>query len=567
LQRIEASEPARLFMSKDGKIVFKSRADSLFRSLYDYTRQNLSTNPSFTNDTVGWSVTSGVLDRTTLNGLFGSHCGRFSTTPAVAYQAFNAQANSTYTASAFFNSDTAVNVTLAGLESSDGTTFTETVSKTVAVLPNRTNLVTNPSMEATSGFSTVRTNRVTNPSFEVNVAGWVGTGLSRTTAQFYVGSASGQMAFTALVDNGPYTITTATASVANTVSAYVKAESGKLFRMRVLEYNGATYVGESSTGNITGTGDWQRVSITRTFGSTGNAARIHFENRTSGTHTLYVDGVLFETSPTVNDYFDGATTASGDFTYAWTGTAHASTSIQRGNAVTTYTSWWNGGAFADYQTTDSLFGDYARKSVNIAAGAFPSFLHGTNYSLGLVIGQTYTWSYYVKPSVTRTFRASTNGATIISGGSFVSCPANEWTRLSVTFIATVDTTRVYFNTETPAAIGDTYIIDGALLEKTSTLGEYFDGSTESTSSDVYSWSGTPNASTSIDKVWNRASITFDISDMSVANRFQIGANSLVDFDGVLIEESPLLLDYFDGDNRPADVITPSITYTSVWDGV
>jgi hypothetical protein len=373
----------------------------------------------------------------------------------------------------------------------------------------RTNLATNPSMEAlTGGFNTVRTNLVTNPNFETNTTGWTGT-ISRSTTEAYIGSASGQMPFTAASDNGPYTIATATPSAANTLSAYVKAEAGKLFRMRVLEYNGATYVAESSTGTITGTGSWQRVSVTRTFGATGNAARIHFENRTNGAHTFYVDAVLLETSSTVGDYFDGATAAAGDFSYAWTGTANASTSIERGAQVTSI----SGNAATGISSTD-WFGAGTRslRVIPTFQTVTDSFLAvGGDFGamrLGMVAGKTYTVSATARLTAALTgtldararrilfYYVDAGGVTQAIWSSAVPNAAGT-TRLSMTFTIPVGATGAWIRLYHGGLRGSGSMWwDAFMLEETATLGEYFDGS----SGDA-SWTGSANASTSTQAVY------------------------------------------------------------------
>lgn len=113
-------------------------------------------------------------------------------------------------------------------------------------------------------------------------------------------------------------------------------------------------------------------------------------------------------------------------------------------------------------------------------------------------GETWTSSMWVRPSTTLTLHMRmefrTNGAGTLVGstviGSDVSCPANVWTRLSVTGTAAGDaeTIRVQnyaFSTTFPA--GATYDLDAEQIER-GTLTDYFDGDTVA-SDKAYSWTG------------------------------------------------------------------------------
>lgn len=175
------------------------------------------------------------------------------------------------------------------------------------------------------------TNLTTNPSFELSTSSW-GAGeatISRDTTQSYSGVASLKAIFAAIAANGPSHSKSVTALQTYVASAWVKGESGKKLRIRLLALTaGGSYIGESSSGDITATGAWQRITVSRAFGATAEQARIHFENRTTGAHTFYVDAVQLETGSTATEYFDGSTADTGLIDYAWTGTANASTSIK-----------------------------------------------------------------------------------------------------------------------------------------------------------------------------------------------------------------------------------------------
>jgi hypothetical protein len=123
LQLIEKSEVGRLFVGKDGKLVFKTRTDDIFALNYSYQRINLSTNPSFENDTTGWTAAAGTLTKSTGTFYVGGSSGLL-TSSGQADQYFNAISNATYTLSAYVKLATpSGNVTITGSQSLSGTSW------------------------------------------------------------------------------------------------------------------------------------------------------------------------------------------------------------------------------------------------------------------------------------------------------------------------------------------------------------------------------------------------------------------------------------------------------------
>jgi len=57
LQEVERAEPGRLFIDKEGSLVFRSRNNDLSAPTFQYTRTNLCTNPSFEDNLDGWTGT------------------------------------------------------------------------------------------------------------------------------------------------------------------------------------------------------------------------------------------------------------------------------------------------------------------------------------------------------------------------------------------------------------------------------------------------------------------------------------------------------------------------------
>lgn len=126
-----------------------------------------------------------------------------------------------------------------------------------------------------------------------------------------------------------------------------------------------------------------------------------------------------------------------------------------------------------------------------------------------VAGDTVTMSMYMRytggiSSVTRSFRVYLyDGATMVVNSSVATSRVNsQWIRVTGTIVAPANFTHVtfwdFFTGGDAAPAGSTFDITGLLVEKTSVLQQYFDGDTwEGDAILDASWTGTPNASTSV----------------------------------------------------------------------
>lgn len=128
---------------------------------------------------------------------------------------------------------------------------------------------------------------------------------------------------------------------------------------------------------------------------------------------------------------------------------------------------------------------------------------------GLAASTQYTHSVWVRSSVTQMMSISAQykdaaaanvGVAVL--GTSVSCPANVWTRLSVTSTSGLLVDRVTLTAGARAGgvvwpIGATLDTDGVLIETGSTLLGYFDGSYTSAAGVFYSWSGAADVSNSL----------------------------------------------------------------------
>jgi hypothetical protein len=126
LQEIEKAEPGRLFIDKQGRIVFRSRNNDLNNPSFEYYRTNLSPNPSFENNIRSWQATSGTITKSTATAYIGTASGSLSS-GGVVEQYFGSTAGADYTASIYAKASAGtVSLAISGLTSFDGVGYTAT---------------------------------------------------------------------------------------------------------------------------------------------------------------------------------------------------------------------------------------------------------------------------------------------------------------------------------------------------------------------------------------------------------------------------------------------------------
>lgn len=196
-----------------------------------------------------------------------------------------------------------------------------------------------------AGLGSSRTNLITNPSFETNTTGWTSAwwgSISRVTTQAYVGSAS-----VSLTNN--YSSSTQV----NFYSDYIPVSGGGSYNFSFYSkaattardvfafvewFNSSqTSIGSGGGSSVANnTSGWTRASAQVTAPSDAAYGRVKAYVGVStklGDPAVgeqhYFDAFLLEQTNawTPGSYFDGSSTASGK-TYAWTGTAHASSSTE-----------------------------------------------------------------------------------------------------------------------------------------------------------------------------------------------------------------------------------------------
>jgi hypothetical protein len=125
LQEIEKAEPGRLFIDKQGRLVFRSRNNDLSNPSFQYFRTNLSPNPSFENNTRSWEATSGTITRSTATAYIGTASGSLTADGSVE-QYFESKLGDEYTASIYAKASAGTApIRIVGLTSFDGVGYTE----------------------------------------------------------------------------------------------------------------------------------------------------------------------------------------------------------------------------------------------------------------------------------------------------------------------------------------------------------------------------------------------------------------------------------------------------------
>lgn len=164
--------------------------------------------------------------------------------------------------------------------------------------------------------------------------------------------------------------------------------------------------------------------------------------------------------------------------------------------------WQAQGSTAERTTATSRFGD---TSIKLTANGTGRILFGLPYLIDVTPEATYTISAYFKTPLalaneTRLYVEyydnGTNWTYLGEAQSEALGGASDWTRRSITFTIPVGAhaLSVYVPITmggATAPAGEVVYIDGIMLEKSDTLGDYFDGDTPG-----FYWDGEPNNSTS-----------------------------------------------------------------------
>jgi hypothetical protein len=372
------------------------------------------------------------------------------------------------------------------------------------------NLITNPSFETAGAAVTVRTNRIPNPSAEVNTASWVASRatLTRDPSKARYGGASFKLTVTDTTAQNYliHNLTPATDRVPVTGGETVRLlasvwvpTTNTLMSLQVYEYDsgGVLLTPVSGTGGQTATGgQWTQLVGDFTLKATTVTVRcVVLGHQTMGIGTeWWIDG-LFLGNPGTTEYFDGATAAAGDFTYAWSGTANASASIQRGESVPGLSAF---GCVAIRSTAWAKFGAYSARIIpTVASGS--SYVQLTDLGTASEDRGTFLVTRYQPAVLTGSLNANTgntywNPVPQVFASKAPNAIGEFTQRVTAAPIATASSIVLWHGGLTGS--GDVWI-DGVARVKGTYTGPYFDGAT--TPPNVYTkyeWLGAAHASAS-----------------------------------------------------------------------
>jgi hypothetical protein len=391
----------------------------------------------------------------------------------------------------------------------------------------RRNRITNPSFRATDSTSTeVRRNYVTDPNCTAITSynNPMGTGSTVTldTTTFFSGTSSLKITAGSTAPDATYGWGTFLTPIAVSIGIGVQFQWRVRLRSAVnLTVNVAP---TANSGLLSGVGvmpisllanTWTEVVVD--FTTTVALTNVYMIIGTPTASAVFnVDTVFVGNAGYEN--FDGSTPASGPYTYSWVGTANASQSVQSATLPemrrNTYQnpSWRNTSGTVEvrrnYITDPRLVtaSGWANVTASGAAGGATFTALAQTYSPNqtAVPGEVWTGSIDLTNAGTVTWtgnitvKGTTGGAFGVNTGVSVpfSVPVGATQRVlaTLTIGAGADGVRMMLDTMNTVT---GMRLDKALLERHSTLGTYFDGTTVNTGGLVYTWTGTANASASI----------------------------------------------------------------------
>lgn len=384
------------------------------------------------------------------------------------------------------------------------------------LITTRTNMCINPAFEAPGAMYTLRTNLCSNPNAELDTSWWVANAavLSRDTAWADTGSASFKLVpsgggaasdmRTGAVNSFPFGMsagkTYTLSATCYMASALTGTLDGRSRRVRIYySTDGATwstYVDGTQAPNTPGSFR-SSATISIPSNATGALVMLGMGSNTT-TDALWWDSILLEESTFAGSYFDG-NTGDTDYTLSWSGTANSSSSLAKVPGTTNWNPRWygnSGGSGGVYLTKSGING-YALRKLWRTANTGAALDTGINTpNTAVTPGTTYTATISMRPNISASATTLTpfvvwydsGGATLgnTSTTSGVIAPAGVWTKASVVATAPANAATAAFvfgpysgggQTAAPMAAGDSLDFDQCLIEQSSVVGTYFDGST------------------------------------------------------------------------------------------
>ena len=371
-----------------------------------------------------------------------------------------------------------------------------------------TNLATNPDAEAFGAVSTHRTNLALDPamttawfvgagSLPASTAGttdpFIGSTFRRFTAPPTGGTASDGVDSSGSVSNAPQV---AVGPVTATV--WVRSTQAITLRPAAIHAAGAGFAYTLQSNVTLVPGVWTPVAFSGSAtvaGVLGIRLRVQTGVMLAANGTLDIGAVQVEQSlARPREVIWGGAVAAGDFTYAWSGAANASTSLQRAPTTVGYSpfSGQNGARW-------SSVSEHTRGARSFAVLRTQNGTTGLIWSApGTVLaGQWVTIRARVKGVAGVNFGVSarTSGGGGAAGVNYTA--SGDWQDVYTSGQAGTDGAltggQITINTN-----GGLIYVDevAVLVEGAPYVGPYFDGRTPSTPTAAYAWTGPADASTS-----------------------------------------------------------------------
>lgn len=192
-----------------------------------------------------------------------------------------------------------------------------------------------------------RTNWANNPSVETGTTGWTGWAGSGGAATFaqasraWAGTKGFQGSWTTAPTSGGGVVydsgNVLSGPATYTLSMYVYSSAAVVIAPIFQWYAGSTATG-SGSGSLVSVpaATWTRISVTASSAAGDNRVQLRAYVQGAGIPaggTVTGDAVLIESGSQLQPYFDGDTSGDPVYTYAWSGTAHASYSSQYANQI------------------------------------------------------------------------------------------------------------------------------------------------------------------------------------------------------------------------------------------
>jgi len=361
----------------------------------------------------------------------------------------------------------------------------------------RENRALNPAFEGASGTKLVRTNLAIRPRMQDTSLGGYGT-QTLTPVTGIPTHPNGittalRVAYNLGVSNsGAMVLLTPAVSTQYALSAWVYNEG------TVTEPMSIALQGEASAPGVgIVPGVWTRLEWVMTTSASARAGYGVRIGTPSATGSFLITGITAELSPiVVPTFFDGATAASGDFTYSWNGTAAISASSQRASLLTIFTTRESGSSRV-YQRQAGIT---TKSGLIYKAGGYA---YVDLILTGLAASTSYIYSVDVIAPTSSVITVDRGVAGAGYTPSSRTITPNVLTRISRTFAtAAGESTRTlsiagWENVDAPD--GSMMILDNLLIESGEVALTYFDGDTAAAGDFTYMWDGSANNAISLQK--------------------------------------------------------------------